>query len=108
MVTDPQSAEVVEDNFYTLLQGDDNTNTALRDVPNPIDDDDVEIPPPSHEEVKVAVMRFKNNKVAGSDGLPAELFKTGCNELVGRAHAPAYLQNMARGKYAQRLFSVLS
>ena len=42
--------------FSTLLQGDDNTNAAFRDVLNPIDDDIVEIPPPSHEEVEVAIM----------------------------------------------------
>ena len=72
----------------TLLQGNYDTNTAFRDVvPNLIDDDGVEIPPPSHEEVKVAVMRLKNKKGAGSDGLPAELFKTGCNStFVGRMH----------------------
>ena len=29
-------------------------------------------------------MRLKNNKAAGLDGLPAELFKTGSNKLVGR------------------------
>ena len=77
--------------FSTLLQGDNGTNTACRDVvPNPINDNGVEIPPPSHEEVKVAIMRLKNNKAAGSDGLPAELFKTGCNKLVGRMHQLIY------------------
>ena len=40
----------------------------------------------------------KNNKAVGPDGLPAELFKT-----VGRAYVPANSQNMAKGKYAQRL-----
>ena len=34
-----------------LLQGDDDTNNAFRDVvPNPINDDGVEIPPPCHED----------------------------------------------------------
>ena len=42
-------------------------------------------------------MRLKNNKTAGTDGLPTELLKTVCNELVG------LLQNMTRGQYAQRL-----
>ena len=42
--------------FSTLLQGDDDTNTAYSDdVPNQINDDGVE--PHSHEEVKVAIMR---------------------------------------------------
>ena len=44
----------------------------------------VEIPPPSREEIKVAFMLPKNNKAAGLDGFPAELFKTWYNELVGR------------------------
>ena len=52
-------------------------NTFLDDVPNPIDNDGVEIPPSSHDEVKVAIMRFKNNKAAGPDGLSAELLKIG-------------------------------
>ena len=65
-----------------LLQGDDDTNTAFRDViPKPIDDDGLEIPLPSHEEVKIAIMRLRNNKAVGPDGLPDELYKTRCNEL---------------------------
>ena len=49
--------------FSTLLQGDDDTNIAFKDiVPNPIDNDGVEIPPPSHEEVKVAIMWLKTIK----------------------------------------------
>ena len=60
------------------------------------------IPPPSQEEVKIAIMLFKNIKAAVPDILPFELCKTRCNELVG-LHAPAYLQNMARGKYVQLL-----
>ena len=37
-----------------------------------------------------AIIHVKNNKAAGPDGLPAELFKTGCNELVGRMHRLIY------------------
>ena len=52
--------------FPTLLQGDGDTNTALRDdVPKPINDDNAETLPPSHEEVKVAIMGLKNNESAG-------------------------------------------
>ena len=44
-----------------MLQSDDDTNTYSIDVvPKPIDDDEVEIPPPSHEEVKVAITRLEN------------------------------------------------
>ena len=86
LVTDPQVVlRLWRKHFSTLLQGDDNTNAAFRDVPNPIDDDGMKIPPPSREEVQVAIMHLKNNKAAGPDGLPAELFKTVCNELVGGA-----------------------
>ena len=52
----------------------------------PIDDDGVEIPPPSHNEVRVALQRLKNNKAAGTDGLPAELFKAGGDDLVRSMH----------------------
>ena len=38
--------------------------------------------PPSHNEVRVAIQRLKNKKAAGPDGLPAELFKAGGDELV--------------------------
>ena len=31
-----------------------------------------------------SIMHLKNNKAAGPDGLPTELFKTECNELVER------------------------
>ena len=45
-----------------MLESDDYTKTAFRDViPNQIDGDGVEIPPPSHEEVNVAIMQFKND-----------------------------------------------
>ena len=57
--------------FSTLLHGDDNINTATKAVlPNPIYDDGVEIPSPSHEVVKIAIMRPKNNKAADPDGPP--------------------------------------
>ena len=73
--------------FSTLLQGDGDTNTAFRVVvPNQIDDGDVKISSPSHEKVKVAIMRLKTNRTAGPDGLPTELFKIEYNELAGRMH----------------------
>ena len=70
--------------FSTLLQG--NNDTFRNVVQNPIDDDGVEISPSRHEEVKVPIMRPKNSRAAGGDDLPAELFKLGCNELVGCMH----------------------
>ena len=73
--------------FLSLLQDDGDTNTTFRDVvPNPIDDDDVEISPPSHE---VVIMHL-DNKAAGPDGLHTELYKSRCNALVGRMHKFIY------------------
>ena len=58
--------------FSTLLrgEGDINAEKTREDCePAPIDYDGVAIPPPSHNEVRVAVQRLKNNKAAGPDGL---------------------------------------
>lgn len=52
----------------------------------PIEDDGIEIPPPSKDEVSFAIRRLKNNKAAGADGLPAELFKVGGDRLTGSMH----------------------
>ena len=49
----------------------------------------MDIPPPSHKEVKVAIKQLKNNK-AVDPGIPAKLFKTGCNELVRRMYQLIY------------------
>ena len=40
--------------------------------------------------VKVAIIRLKNNQVAGPNGLISELFKTGFNELVGHMQQLIY------------------
>ena len=72
MVTDSQWVlRLRRKHFSTLLQGNDDSNTAFRDiVPNPIDDAGMEIPPPIHEEVKGAIIHLKNNKAADPNGLP--------------------------------------
>ncbi|XP_070139237.1 uncharacterized protein [Drosophila bipectinata] len=46
------------------------------------------LPIPSHIEVKDAIQRLKNNKSAGANGLPAELFKAAGDMLVGSMHQP--------------------
>ena len=51
----------------------------------------MKIPPPSHEEVKVAIMRFKHNKAVGSDGLPTELFTIGCSGLKQGASTSLFI-----------------
>ena len=45
---------------------------------------------------------IKNRKTAGSDGLPAELFKAGADKLI-RVHASTYLQDMANRKQGHRV-----
>ena len=55
-----------------LGDGDSNFISRHNDVSNPIDDDDVDISPPSHEEV--TIIRSKNNKSAGTDGMPDAFF----------------------------------
>ena len=84
-MTDAQGVlRLCRHHFTTLLRGDGDINSGTREdsEPAPIDDDGVEILPPSHNEVRVAIQRLKNNKAAGPDGLSAELFKAGGNELV--------------------------
>ena len=54
------------------------------------------------EDVQVTIFRLKDNKAAGLDGLPAELFETG-----GKAHAPIYLQNIAGLKDLSVLYPLL-
>ncbi|XP_054743445.1 uncharacterized protein LOC129248051, partial [Anastrepha obliqua] len=79
LVMDTQSTlGIWREHFCNLLAGDDAHNSdPVEDDPIPPIDDNLDVPPPSHAEVRVAIQRLKNNKAAGADGLPAELFKTG-------------------------------
>ena len=63
-VTDPQGVlRLWRKHFSTLLQSDNYTKTAFRDfVPNPIDDDCVDIPLPSHEQSKSQLCVVKTVK----------------------------------------------
>ena len=70
--------------FFTLLRADGATREDCE--PAPIDDDGVKLSPPSLNEVRVAIQRLKNGKAAWPDGLPAELFKAGGDELVISMH----------------------
>ena len=75
------------EHFLKLLAGDDVQNPATEEADSiPPIDDDVEVQPPSPYEVRVAIKRLKSNKAAGSDGLPAELFKAGGDKLIGCMH----------------------
>ena len=44
-------------------------------------DDGVDVPPPTLEEIKMAIGRLKGNKSPGSDGIPAELIKHAGEEM---------------------------
>ena len=89
LVTDIQGIlGLWREHFSTLLNGDDENNPATgeADPETPALEDGVDIPPPDYDEVITAISRLKNNKAAGADGLPAELFKTGGEELTKRMH----------------------
>ena len=84
LVTYAQSMLAIwRDHFSTLLVAE---RTYLDETIGEIDDDGIDCPPPNQDEVRTAIARLKNNKAAGADGLPAELFKTGGDELIGRMH----------------------
>ena len=93
LVTDAQGVlRLWRHHFSTLLRGEGDINAATREdsEPAPIDDDGVEIPPPSHNEIRVAIQQLKNNKTAEPDGLPAALFKASGDELVRSKHELIY------------------
>lgn len=84
LVTDTDSVlRIWKEHFSQLLVSD---SSGAEDIPEPIPDDGIECIPPSQNEVRIAVSRLKNNKAAGADGLPAELFKTGGEILIRRMH----------------------
>ena len=46
----------------------------------------LDVPPPTEAEVQEAVQRLKNNKSAGSDGIPAELLKAAGANFISTFH----------------------
>ena len=60
-------------------------NSVLEEIPHfPVDDTLSE--PPTLEEVSKAVSLMKNNKAAGPDNIPAEIFKSGGPLLIFQLH----------------------
>ena len=86
LVTDTNEVlQVWKNHFFGLLTGHDSNNPASGEVFH-IPEDGVEEPPPSYDEVKPAIQRLKNHKAPGPDGLLAELFKAGGDELIKYMH----------------------
>ena len=88
LVTDVQSnLKLWREHFSNLLNSDSCAcHRESEDPDTPIVDDGIVVPLPDHDEVRIAITRLKNNKAAGADGLPAELFKHGGEELVRCMH----------------------
>ncbi|XP_049316710.1 uncharacterized protein LOC125779404 [Bactrocera dorsalis] len=85
LVTDAQSIlRLWREHFSNLLNGSDSTTPGEGELDSPIDDDGADVPLPDREEVRIAIARLKNNKAAGADGLPAELFKQ-CDFRPGKS-----------------------
>ena len=73
-----------QEHFDKLLNGD-----ATLDPPPEVEhfpEDGKWIDPPTYGEVKKAIASLKNNKAAGPDSIPAELFKHGGEKLVDVLH----------------------
>jgi hypothetical protein len=90
LVTDVNSKlEIWRAHFCEVLNGDDQNNSANEErTPwQPIAQyNNDSVPPPDLHEVTLAIQRLKNIKAAGLDGLPAELFKAGGEELITHMH----------------------
>ena len=71
---------VFRQHFDGPINGDTNTDKIEPEIP--IADDGIDIPPSDYDEVCIAFKRLKNNKAPEADGIPAELFKTGRQELI--------------------------
>lgn len=88
MVVDTQSVlRIWKQHFSRLLNGEEGQNSAARrNIPFNLDDDSQNFRPPDLNEVRSAIAKLKAYKAAGADGLPAELFKAGGDDLVGSIH----------------------
>ncbi|XP_073848775.1 uncharacterized protein [Musca autumnalis] len=84
LVTDTDSVlRIWKEHFSNLLVSNSSEDD---DTTGPIPEDGIECIPPGQDEVRTAINRLKNNKAAGADGLPAELFKTGGDALIRCMH----------------------
>lgn len=71
--------------FEELLNGDESRPTPSVDD-SCIFDNNEDVPPPTLEEVQKAIQNLKNNKSAGTDGIPAELLKAAGTNFISAFH----------------------
>ncbi|MDQ9586889.1 hypothetical protein, partial [Serratia marcescens] len=60
--------------FKELLKGNESRTSSQGNQSQKFKNNE-NVPPPTRAEVDKAIQRFKNNKSAGTDGIPAELLK---------------------------------
>ena len=70
--------------FSELLNGDHSRMTPQEETL--VFNSNEDVPQPTTEEVRSAIQRLKNNKSAGSDGIPAELLKAAGTNFIGAFH----------------------
>ncbi|XP_055533253.1 uncharacterized protein LOC129723146 isoform X2 [Wyeomyia smithii] len=73
-----------KEHFSVLLNGEGNSGVKRSRMA--IENDGQAVEPPSIDEVKKAVKELRNCKAAGKDGIPAELFKVGSEQLYRAIH----------------------
>ena len=74
------------EHFRETLTGEAAAEQSMAALEKPPIYDDHAVDPPSIEEVRIAIKRLKNNKSAGLDNLPSELFKSGGEKVVDHIH----------------------
>nr|XP_042906426.1 uncharacterized protein LOC122270970 [Parasteatoda tepidariorum] len=87
LVSEPQEVtKVWKSYFQDLLVGKDDISVPRN---NPVDLvilRDVDNPPPSIDEVIMAIKKLRNNRSAGPDCIPSELLKTGEPQFIDAIH----------------------
>lgn len=74
------------EHFRETLTGEAAAEQSLAALEKPPIYDDHVVDPPTIEEVRIAIKRLKNNKSAGLDNLPSELYKSGGEKVVDHIH----------------------
>ena len=69
-----------------MLVGRDDISVPRNNPADPVILRDADNPPPSYEEVIIAIKRLRNNRSAGPDCIPSELLKTGEPQLIDAIH----------------------